>query len=142
MELDLLEEHQVFGYNRLNIFYKYGVESPITDLAILTRAKKGNQIMKKTKTKEYNIASAYVSEGRTINIMKCDSEIIEIKNADIKVMDLASTGSLITKNKIDDMCAKYEEQSFNEEKEIKNEDNLPKEEKQMQFNDFINDFKI
>ena len=35
MELDLLEEHQVFGYNRLNIFYKYGVESPITDLAIL-----------------------------------------------------------------------------------------------------------
>ena len=35
MELDLLEENQIFGDNRLNIFKKYGNQAAITDFAIL-----------------------------------------------------------------------------------------------------------
>ena len=110
----------------------------LNDLNILTRAKKGSLIIKKPKTKDYIIVSAYTSDSRTINLLKCDSEITEIKNADIPIMDIASTGSLITKNKVDDMKPIAEEYKVIEEV-VKDSSNN---EEQLSFTDFVNDFKI
>lgn len=114
------------------------------DLASISRAKKGNLVMKKPKTKEYNVAFAYISEARTINLMKCDSEITEVKNADIPIMDISSTGSLITKQKLDDIRPKWDVFTLEEDKvkePVKEE--APKNmEAQLSFDDFINDFKI
>jgi topoisomerase-4 subunit A len=109
----------------------------IEELNVLSRAKKGNMLFKKPKTKEYFLVSAYPSDTRTINLLKCDSEIREIKNADISILDINSTGSLITKNKIDDMKPKAIEQNSIEEKE-----STKNEEEQLSFADFVNDFKI
>ena len=110
----------------------------LNDLNILTRAKKGSLIIKKPKTKDYIIVSAYTSDSRTINLLKCDSEITEIKNADIPIMDIASTGSLITKNKVDDMKPIAEEYKVIEDV-VKDSSNN---EEQLSFTDFVNDFKI
>ena len=111
----------------------------INDLNTLTRAKKGSLILKKPKTKEYYITFAYPTDSKTINILKSDSEITEIKNSDIPIMDISSTGSLLTKKKIDEINIKYIEKTI-ELKEEKKEEIVK--EKQVSFNDFINDFKI
>ncbi|MBE6148048.1 MAG: DNA topoisomerase IV subunit A [Firmicutes bacterium] len=115
----------------------------LDDLVVISRAKKGNLVMKKPKSKDYTVAFAYVSEARTINLMKCDSEITEIKNADIPIMDLSSTGSLITKNKVDEIRPKWDIYTLTEEKVVEQEPIIKeKQEEQLSFDDFINDFKI
>jgi len=112
----------------------------ISDLVETSRAKKGSLVLKKPKTKEYFVTNAYLSNSRTINIIKCDSEITEIKNSDIPIMDLASTGSLLTKQKVDEVAKKYEEYTYEEKKEEK--EPVIIKEGQLSFDDFINDFKI
>jgi len=100
---------------------------------------------KKPKTKDYCVNFGYVSEARTINIMKCDSEITEIKNAEIPIMDLASTGSLFTKQKVEEVKPKNDIFTFQEEIQESINENIPvepKESGQLSFDDFINDFKI
>lgn len=116
----------------------------ISELITLSRAKKGNLVLRKTKTKDYYVTFAYVTDAKTINIFKCDSEVSEVKNSDIPIMDLASTGSLITKQKIDEVKPKYEILSYNTQNtENVVEDNPPEEqESQLSFDDFIEDFKI
>lgn len=113
----------------------------VSDLGILTRAKKGSHLMKKVKTKDYYVASAYLSSARTISYLKCDNEITEIKNADIPIMDLVSTGSLLTKKKIDEIKPKYEIYTGNEKKEEVNIESINETENgQLEFD--LNDFKI
>ncbi|MBE6155516.1 MAG: DNA topoisomerase IV subunit A [Firmicutes bacterium] len=131
----------------LNIFTNNNTAKRVklTDLVTLSRAKKGNLIMKKPKTKDYCVNFGYVSEARTINIMKCDSEITEIKNAEIPIMDLASTGSLFTKQKVEEVKPKNDIFTFQEEIQESINENIPvepKESGQLSFDDFINDFKI
>ena len=132
-------------YEYLNIFTNFNTAKRIktSDLGYLTRAKKGNMLFKKVKAKDYKIANAYPSFARTINLMKCDSEITEIKNADLPIMDLASTGSQITKQKVDEYSPMYEVIEDKTEKVV--ETPLIQEvskEGQLSFDDFINDFKI
>ena len=50
MELDLLEEEQIFRSNRLNIFDKFGTRAAITDFAILL----GGYVSENNHTKERN----------------------------------------------------------------------------------------
>ncbi|NMA50686.1 MAG: DNA topoisomerase IV subunit A [Mollicutes bacterium] len=122
----------------LNVFTNLNTAKriKIMDLESLSRAKRGYRIMKKTKSKDYKVFKCYVSETKDINLIKCDSEIIEVKNADIPIMDLASTGSIITKNKVDDYALKAELIENKVKKEVKEE------EKQLSFDNFVNDFKI
>ncbi|MBQ6841492.1 MAG: DNA topoisomerase IV subunit A [Bacilli bacterium] len=138
---------QIFDNSEyLNVITNYNTAKrvKISDLVAISRAKKGNLVMKKPKTKDYLVSTAYISEARTINVMKCDSEITEIKNADIPIMDLSSTGSQITKNKLDEIKPKYDVFTFTEEKSVpsKEEEPVKREEEQLSFDDFINDFKI
>ncbi len=132
----------------LNIFTNFNTSKrvKISDLATISRAKKGNMIFKKVKTKDYYLVNAYPSTSRTINLMKCDSEITEIKNADLPIMDLASTGSQLTKQKVDEFSSKYELieeklDNIKETPEVPTVSEAPKE-GQLSFDDFINDFKI
>ena len=131
----------------INIYTNYQTAKrvKVSDLEMHSRNKRGSNLFKKVKAKDYHILNAYPSEARTINIMKCDSEITEIKNADISILDLASTGSLISKNKIDTITKKFEIYNLTETKEeiqaeVVKEDNP--DEGQISFDDFVNDFKI
>ena len=118
----------------------------VNEFVMLTRNKKGKEILKKNKTKDYKVISAYPSNSKTINVVKFIDDISEIKNSDIPIMDINSFGSNYTKLKVTLVKAKYEIIKANDRViEIKTEENnisLPKEEEQLSFEDFTNNFKI
>ncbi len=126
----------------LNIFTNYstGKRLKINELVNLSRAKKGIMLFKKTKTKDYKIVSSYLTNSKDINLLKIDNDITEIKNSDIPIMDIASTGSILTKKKYDLVTLKKELVTYKKEE--------PKEEvkeeikEQLSFNDFKENFKI
>jgi len=80
----------------------------LTELSLLNRAKKGNSLIKKTKTKPYYIEYAFNTKTKDINLVKSDSLIKELKNSEIPIFDLISNGSSITKHKIDKISLKAE----------------------------------
>ena len=131
-------------YINLYTNYQTAKRVKLTDLVVLNRAKKGYQLLKKTKTKQYLIDFAYATTSRDIIIIKSDSEINEVKNSDIPIMDLASTGSNISKYKIDKVNIKQELISYLNKKVETKEETVEdkKEPDQLSFANFIDDFKI
>ena len=128
----------------LNIFTNNNTSKRIKldELKSLTRAKKGNMLIKKNKTVTYFIVNAYLTNAKDIILIKSDSEIKEIKNSDIPIMDLSSNGSSLTKGYIDKFDVKYNlvkiVNEIPENKDILEE----KVEKQVSFEDFTKDFKL
>ena len=135
----------------INIFTdkKTAKRVKISDLETMSRAKKGSLLIKKTKTVTYLVQNALVTNSKDIISIKSDNEIKDYKNSDISIMDLASTGSSLTKHNIEASLLKVELESFlkkNSEKQEKSDEKLeevkePKY-KEMTLDDFINDFKI
>lgn len=114
------------------------------------RAKRGNSLIKKVKSVTYEIIKVMATEARDIILLKSDSEIKEFKNSEIAIMDLASTGSSITKHKIDVIDKKCELESFLKKENKKEEQELKEEPKQKEtpivkeftMADFLDDFKL
>ena len=127
----------------LNIFTNFNTAKrvKINELNKFTRNKKGSQIIKKNKTKDYKTISAFITDSKSINVVKTDSDVIEIKNSDIKLMDTTSFGSNYTNLKVLNVSEKYE---IIKGKEDKIEEPEKKEEKQEQisFDSFVDSFKI
>ncbi len=119
------------------------------DLVKTTRAKKGSTLIKKVKTNSYYIINALTSSHRDTLAIKSDSEIKEIKPADIPIMDLASTGSSITKYPIDDSFKKPELFNFLKKSKDVVEESSPIPEdppeqvpEELTIDDFIDEFKL
>ena len=129
----------------LNIFtnYKTIKRVKITDLVAISRAKKGNMLFKKVKTKDYKLTYAYLTNSRDTNIYLTDNEIKELKNSEIPIMDLASTGSQV-KFKYDVWTLKKDIVNLDRNKEVVEEPVIEeqKETEQLSFQDFVEDFKI
>ena len=142
---DVIVSANTFDNNSeyLNIFTKNNTAKRIKleELKSLSRAKKGNMLLKKTKTVTYKVMNAYVTNSRDIVIIKKDSEIKEVKNSEIPIMDISSNGGNITKGYVDTYNLKYTIQKIMP-KEEKKEEEVKKEEKQVSFDDFTKDFKI
>ncbi|MCM1053145.1 MAG: DNA topoisomerase IV subunit A [Ruminococcus sp.] len=115
----------------------------ISELDTHSRAKKGSTIIKKTKTVTYKILKAMGTNSRDLILTKADSEINIIKNSDIAIMDTASTGSNISKYKLDQVSLVAIKEKQEEEKEVKIKEDKPKDEnKALSMEDFLDDFKI
>ena len=131
----------------LNIYtnYKTIKRLKLSDITPISRAKKGNMLFKKAKTKDYKILFAYLTETKDINLYKIDTDIHELKNSDIPIMDIASTGSQVKFN-YDLFALKKElvdltKTTTEEPKEVE-EIKSTKKEEQLSFDAFIDDFKI
>ncbi len=130
----------------LNIFTnnKTAKRLKLSDLQILSRAKKGILLLKKVKSVSYNILKAFISNSKDIFNIKINEDFNEIKNSEIPIMDLLSTGGIISKKDFDDvlkvceLSTKSEELEQVEVEEIKES----KEVKEMTIDDFIEDFKL
>ena len=138
----IMEEHEY-----LNIFtnYKTGKRIKLNELTISNRAKKGSMLYKKVKTKDYKVSFAYLTTSKDINIIKSDNDINELKNSEIPIMDLISTGSQITKKNVDIWALKpIEVNLINKSVEIEEDKKEEKKENtQLSFDTFnIEDFKI
>ncbi len=149
-----LKDSQVvsaLSYNQveyLNVFtnMKTAKRIKINELEETGRAKRGNSLMKKVKSTNYEIVKSIATDAKDIILLKSDSEIKEIKNSEIAIMDLASTGSLISKHKIDAIQKKVEFESYVniEKKRVENNDEHIESTKVKEFTmaDFLDDFKI
>ena len=131
----------------LNIYtnYKTIKRLKLSDITPISRAKKGNMLFKKAKTKDYKILFAYLTETKDVNLYKIDTDIHELKNSDIPIMDIASTGSQVKFN-YDLFALKKElvdltKTTTEEPKEVEEIKSIKKEE-QLSFDAFIDDFKI
>ncbi len=132
------------SYEYLNIFTNLQTAKrlKLTELTSLSRAKKGNMLFKKAKTKDYKIFKAFLTDSKDLNLAKADTDLTEIKNSDIPIMDLASTGSSLGKIKYDDFAKKCELVTFAKVKEkVEAKEPIGKEE-QLTFADFEQSFKI
>ena len=69
----------------------------ISELQTLSRAKRGGTLMKKVKTTKYEIVTAFISSQRDQIGLQLLEDVEILKNTAISIMDLASTGSNISK---------------------------------------------
>lgn len=134
----------------LNIYtnFKTIKRLKLSDISSISRAKKGNMLFKKAKTKDYKINFAYLTETKDINLYKVDTDFHELKNSEIPIMDLASTGSQVKynydlftlKKELIDLTKDSKEEPKEEILEINQKPS--KKEEQLSFASFIDDFKI
>lgn len=140
------------GEEYLNIYtnYKTIKRVKVNELVSISRAKKGNMLFKKAKTKDYKINFAYLTVTKDTNIYRTDNEIHELKTSEIPIMDLASTGSSVKynydlfalKKELIDLT-KVEKNDDKEDVQITDEEVKPtKKEEQLSFASFVDDFKI
>ena len=127
----------------IDVFTNQGTAKRIKlkDLNTLSRAKRGTTLIKKVKTTNYELLSAFITNSKDTIGIKCNNDIITLKNSEIPINDLASTGSVITKQKLTKAFISKELKLI-DDKDIE----LPKlkEEstKELTIDDFIDDFKL
>ena len=146
--INLKEDYVIYGADikeedeYLNIFTNMhtGKRIKLSDLSLISRAKKGNMLFKKAKTKDYKLDFAYLTNSKDVNLCKIDTDIKEIKNSEIPIMDIASTGSVLSKKQVDLWALKPVDVNLITKEEKKEEE--VKEQEQLSFNDFVKDFKI
>jgi len=116
----------------------------LSELETHSRAKKGSLLLKKTKTVTYKVLSALGTNSRDLVLTKADSDINIFKNSDIAIMDLASTGSSISKYKLDlaTKVALKEKKEEKKEKVAEIKEEVINEPKVLSMEDFLDDFKI
>lgn len=121
----------------------------ISDLSLQSRAKRGQQLIKKTKTVTYLVQNAFINGAKDSFVLKKDEDLNEIKASEIAIMDLQSTGSTISKTKLTSvhmvpiMKDLTQELVVIEEKEAE----LPMMKKEVEFeemtiDDFLEEFKL
>ena len=146
--INLKEDEVVAGFTYndddeyLNIFTNQGTAKRIKvkELNTLTRAKRGTTLIKKVKAKDYEVVNAFITDARDNIAFICKEDINVIKNSEIPIMDLISTGSVISKQKIKYAFILKELKVIKEEQVIEIEEE-PKI-KEMTIDDFIDDFKL
>ena len=152
--INLKDDYCVYGCpikreEYLNIYtnFKTIKRLKLSDISSISRAKKGNMLFKKAKTKDYKINFAYLTGTKDINLYKVDTDFHELKNSEIPIMDLASTGSQVKynydlftlKKELIDLT-KVNQSEIKDE--VKEEIKPSKKEEQLSFASFIDEFKI
>lgn len=153
--MNLKEDHAVMGisypdeaeYITLFTNQKTAKRLKVSDLLLTGRAKKGSTLLKKVKSTDYKVLTVLLNDARDELGVKSDSEIKVIKASEIPIMDFASTGSNISKHKVDIAFVIAVLQSYTKKKkETKEEtqvEGLPKEEiEELTLDDFLDDFKL
>jgi len=112
----------------------------LSELIETGRAKRGNTLMKKVKSVNYQILNSIVTDAKTELTFITEDCNIDLKNSEIPIMDLNSTGSTVTKKRINAILTKVQLLS-QEETMIENEPTKEKiEEQQVSFN--LDEFKL
>ena len=141
----------VEGQDYLTVFTNKNTTKRIklSDLDKMSRGKKGSTLIKKVKSNTYLVFKVEPTSIRDIVNVKIDGEFKELKVTDIPIMDLASTGSTVSKKAIEDYLIVKElvEVKIDENEEIiKPEPTVTVDENvadgQVTIDDFVEEFKI
>ena len=140
------------GQDYLTIFTDQNTTKRIkmSDLDTSSRAKKGSTLIKKVKSKPYQVVKAATVSNKDLVNVKIDGEFKELKVTDIPIMDLASTGSTVSKKTIEDylIVCEIKEIKIDENEEIIRpeqttqiiDEEVP--DGQTTLEDFVEDFKL
>ena len=146
--INLKEDTVILGttYNDtdeyINIFtnQKTAKRVKLKDLSFLSRAKRGSSLLKKVKSTKYEITSAFLTNSKDEIGFITGEDTNILKNSDIPIMDISSTGSIYTKLNVSRVylirnIKNIDNNSFKEE--------APKETtKEITIDNFIDDFKL
>ncbi len=145
--INLVNDEVIYGttfddVEYLNVYTNHNTAKRIKigDLKEISRAKKGNMLIKKNKTVDYFILYANVSNSKDIIIIKSDNDIKEVKNSDIPIMDLQSNGSSLGRIHISKIDLKYLVATIMKKDEVKEEKKNTMEKQTLE--DFTKDFKL
>ena len=108
----------------------------VSDLEFTGRAKRGNTLIKKVKSTAYNITKAFDTSTKDIIDCYTIDDVFNLKNSDIPIMDLNSTGSSISKKEI----VNINKETFSIKEESLEKENKEIVEEQVSFN--LDDFKL
>lgn len=127
----------------LNIFtnQKTAKRVKLSELTQLSRAKRGSMVIKKVKTTNYLITNALITSTKDTIGLSMLEDVGVLKNTDIPIMDLASTGSSIAKKKFNYAFKFTDIIKIEEKKPLKKKEKTKEEAKQEEI-EFIDDFKI
>ncbi|MDD4795636.1 MAG: DNA topoisomerase IV subunit A [Bacilli bacterium] len=114
-----------------------GKRIKLDELNYLTRAKRGSTILKKVKSTNYLVQNAFLTSAKDIIGLKYEDKTKTIKNSEIPIMDLVSTGSVLAKEKDVTFFLKKELYILKEEPVIE-----PEEKEEFKQINFIDDFKL
>ena len=114
----------------------------LSDLSMLSRAKRGTTLIKKVKSTNYEIIKAFSTSSKDVIGIKSKDDIYLVKNSDIPIMDKESTGSVVLKQAINDVFISKELDIIKDEDvplpEVKKEEKI----QELTIDDFLNDFKL
>ncbi|MDD4719037.1 MAG: DNA topoisomerase IV subunit A [Bacilli bacterium] len=96
----------------------------LTDIKYLTRARKGNLIVRDVKTNPYYIVGTHIITGKKGLTLKTNDELLEIKVTELPIVDCYSTGTVVTKKKVYEtfIVTELEEGKVQNDQEIIEED--------------------
>ena len=120
----------------------------MSDIKLISRARKGNLIIRDVKTNPYYIVDTYIVSGKKDLAIKTKDVISEFKVTEFPITDCYSTGTSVTKKKIDEafiiaeledvLEENFEEEIKEEEPEIVDLNNI--DERIMTIDDFLDSF--
>ena len=120
----------------------------MSDIKLISRARKGNLIIRDVKTNPYYIVDTYIVSGKKDLAIKTKDVISEFKVTEFPITDCYSTGTSVTKKKIDEafiiaeledvLEQNFEEEIKEEEPEIVDLNNI--DERIMTIDDFLDSF--
>ena len=117
-----------------------GKRIKIDEFEVGTRARKGILMVRDVKTNPYSILKTFISNSRVDFTLKLGIDYKEIKSTELPITDRYSTGTQITKSKIDGV---YENVSIEEQEVIEIIPDLEViDEKILTIDDFLEDFKF
>jgi len=111
----------------------------LTDLEDQNRARKGLRLIKNVKSVNYTILKCLITDTKDVIGLKFNDEIKEIKNSEIPIMDLISTGKTISKEEFIDIYKNAEIFKYQSNKE---EITCKKEPEEITIDTFLDDFKL
>ena len=107
-----------------------------------SRARKGVLVIRDVKTNPYYIIKSFVIQGHTQIGLKTQTDLTEFKVTELPILDRYSTGSSITKQKIDDVYLVSSLKEEKEEEEIEEVSLRSVDERIMTIDDFLDHFDI
>ncbi len=120
-----------------------GKRVKLSEFEKTSRARKGIQMIRDVKTNPYYILRAFALSHKPMIGLKAQNDITEIKVTELPIADRYSTGTAITKQKLDDAYVVADLKEFEEEEEEEPEVSLSSvDERIMTIDDFLDNFDI
>jgi topoisomerase-4 subunit A len=77
-----------------------GKRIKLSEFELMTRARKGIQVIRDVKTNPYRILKTFIENGSCFIGLKTNTEIKEIKSTELPIADRYSTGTAISNQKL------------------------------------------